>query len=174
VSYFSASKNERDVKAAKPSAPEPKLAIAPAPVSITATRPRDIVSTFGHGMVITGNVISTGALQIFGQVTGDVHAAQVTICEGARVEGKVVAQETVVQGTFKGVIHGNTVRLASSAVVDGEVFNRVLTIEENALFEGVSRRLEAPISPPSLEQQTEAAPQPIAAMAPIAPAFEPV
>jgi cytoskeletal protein CcmA (bactofilin family) len=114
-----------------------------------------MVSTFGHGMVITGNIVSAGGLQIYGQVSGEIHASQLTICEGAKVEGKVIAQDAVIHGHFKGTIHGNTVKLQSSAVVDGEIFNRSLTIEQNAQFEGVSRRLEQPVEAPSLERHAE-------------------
>ena len=39
-----------------------------------------------------------------------------------------------------------------TAVVDGEIFNKSLTIEQNALFEGVARRLDKPVTPPSSAQ----------------------
>jgi cytoskeletal protein CcmA (bactofilin family) len=74
------------------------------------------------------------------------------ICEGAKVEGKIIAPDLVVQGEFKGTISGNNVKLQGSAVVDGEIFNKSLTIEQNALFEGVARRLDKPVAPPSAGQ----------------------
>lgn len=145
MNYFSSPKATRDSKPAEVRLDPP--AAAPA-VPATA----DVLSTFGQGMVITGTIVCAGALQIFGRVSGEIHAAQLTICEGAKVEGKVIAQDTVVQGEFKGSIHGNTVKLQSSAVVDGEIFNRSLTIEQNAQFEGVSRRLDRPVDAPSADR----------------------
>ena len=146
MSYFSQPKmNPKPANEAKPAAP-PRAA---APVK------NDIVSTFGQGMVITGNILCTGALQIYGEVSGEIHASQLTICEGAKVEGKVMAEDAVIHGHFKGTIHGNTVKLQSSAIVDGEIFNRSLTIEQNAQFEGVSRRLDQPVEVPSLERHAE-------------------
>ena len=145
MNYFSQPKAARELKPANEVRFDP-----PAPAAAVAAKP-DVVSTFGHGMVITGNIVCAGALQIFGRVSGEIHAAQLTICEGAKVDGKVVAQDTVVQGEFKGTIHGNTVKLQSSAVVDGEIFNRSLTIEQNAQFEGVSRRLDRPVEVPSAD-----------------------
>ena len=109
----------------------------------------DVMSVFGPGMMITGNIVCAGALELFGRVPGEVHSAQLTICEGAKVEGKIVAQDTVIKGEFKGTIHGNTVRLQGTAVVDGEIYNRSLTIEQNAQFEGVARRLDRPGDAPS-------------------------
>jgi cytoskeletal protein CcmA (bactofilin family) len=117
----------------------------------------DIVSTLGRGMLVTGNIVCTGALHIFGRVIGDIHASQLVVCEGAKVEGKIVAPELVVQGEFKGTINGNNVKLQSTAVVDGEIFNKSLTIEQNALFEGVARRLDKPVAAPtSIEPPAEA------------------
>lgn len=147
MNYFSQPKAARELKPANEIRSE-----APAPAAARPAPRNDVVSTFGHGMVITGNIVCAGALQIFGRVSGEIHAAQLTICEGAKVDGKVIAQDTVVQGEFKGTIHGNTVKLQSSAVVDGEIFNRALTIEQNAQFEGVSRRLDRPVDAPSLDR----------------------
>jgi cytoskeletal protein CcmA (bactofilin family) len=45
-------------------------------------------------------------------------------------------------GRFKGTIQANRVTLTSSAVVEGEIFHRLLAIEENAWFAGVSRPAE--------------------------------
>ena len=119
---------------------------------IDAGKGSDMVSTLGSGMLVTGNITCVGAVQIFGRVIGDIHASQLVICPGARVEGKVVAPETVIQGAFSGTIHGNSVKLQSTAMVDGEIFNKSLTIEENAQFEGVARRLDKPVAAPSSAQ----------------------
>ena len=117
----------------------------------------EIVSTLGRGMTITGNIVCTGAMHVFGRVVGDIHASQLVICEGAKVEGKIIAPDLVVQGEFKGTINGNNVKLQSTAVVDGEIFNKSLTIEQNALFEGVARRIDKPVAAPSaFEPKAEA------------------
>ena len=144
---------------------QPKGAVKPAEKSdvrfeAPATLPRenDVVSVFGPGMMITGNVTCAGALQIHGRVTGEIHTAQLTVCEGAKVEGKIVAQDTVIKGEFKGTIHGNTVKLHATAVVDGEIYNRSLSIEQNAQFEGVARRLDRPVDAPSADRLKGEAP----------------
>lgn len=105
----------------------------------------DVISTLGHGMRVTGNIVCEGSLQIFGCVIGDLHASQLVICEGAQVEGNIIAHETSIQGSFKGTIHSNSVKLQSKAVVEGEIHNKSLTIEPDVQFEGVSRRLEKPV-----------------------------
>lgn len=166
MNYFSQPRGAREVKL-KEAAVEPK---AEAPVAAKPATP-DVLSTFGKGMLITGNVVCTGALQIFGRVTGEIHAAKVIVGEGAKVEGKIRAQEVVIQGEFLGTVHANSVKLQSTAKVDGEVFNKQLAIEQNALFEGVSRRLERPVEPPSADQVSGAKPAQPAHIAPAAAAL---
>lgn len=161
MSYFAPTKSERSATKPLPAAaPEPRLDPAAA-----SGKAQEMVSTIGSGMLITGNIVSTGAVQIFGRVVGDVHAARLIICEGAHVEGKVMAQEAIIDGVFKGTIHANSVKLQATAKVDGEVYNKSLTIEQDAQFEGVARRLDRAIDAPSAAQ-TKAEPM----AAPLAPA----
>ena len=164
MSYFQ-SKGDRTDRSTKPltaAAPEPR-----AEVTVAPSKPvQDVVSTLGPGMLITGNVLCTGAVQVYGRIVGDIHAARLVICEGAHVEGTVVAQEAVIDGTFKGTIHGNSVRLQATAVVEGEIYNKSLTIEQNAQFEGVARRLDKAVEMPSSTQAKAKAEAPAYAPAP--------
>jgi cytoskeletal protein CcmA (bactofilin family) len=137
VSYFSGSKS--DTKPVNGTANS---------VTVRPLGGSDEVSTIASGMQVNGNIICAGPLQIFGTVTGDIHAAHLAIREGARVEGKVLAPDAVIEGSFNGTIHGNSVKLQKTAVVEGEIFNKSLAIEEAARFEGVSRRLERAVEGP--------------------------
>ena len=110
------------------------------------------VSTIGPGMLITGNIVCEGSTQIFGRVTGDIQAAQIVIGDGARVEGNLTALEVAINGTFKGAIRGNNVRLKGTASVEGEIFSKSLTVEENVQFEGMSRKLDKPVDLPAISQ----------------------
>ncbi|HUZ32704.1 MAG TPA: polymer-forming cytoskeletal protein [Xanthobacteraceae bacterium] len=127
-------------------APGPEAA-APAGKSAATT-----VSTLGPGMLITGNIVCEGAAQIFGRVIGDVQAVEIIIGEGALVEGNITAHEIAIEGAFKGTVRGHSVRLRGNASVDGEIYSKSLTVEENVLFEGLSRRLDKSIELPSCAQ----------------------
>ncbi len=122
---------------------------AAAPSSLSAAT---TVSTLGPGMLITGNIVCEGAAQIFGRVIGDVQAVEVVIGEGALVEGNITAHEIAIEGAFKGIVRGHSVRLRGNASVDGEIYSKSLTVEENVLFEGLSRRLDKSIELPSCAQ----------------------
>lgn len=146
LSYFSQPKGERDRKSLNSNQSEVMRND-----QTSAKAVPEVVSILGPGMLVTGNVICAGSLQIFGRVIGDVHASRLLICEGAVVEGKIVSPELVVDGAFKGTIHGNSVKLQGTAMVEGEIFNRSLAIEQNAQFEGVARRLGSPVDAPSAD-----------------------
>jgi cytoskeletal protein CcmA (bactofilin family) len=109
----------------------------------------EATSSISSGLSIVGKIIGKGKLGIFGHVEGEVHASTVQIGDGAEVEGNIVAEELTVGGRVKGTIHANRVKLSSTAVVEGDIFHRSLAIEENAQFEGTSRRLENVIDTPS-------------------------
>jgi cytoskeletal protein CcmA (bactofilin family) len=131
----------------------------------------ETISTLGHGVIVTGNIVSEGTLQICGRVNGDIHASHLVIKEGARIEGNIVAQETVILGVCKGIIRGNSVKLQGMAVVEGEIYSKSLTIEQEAQFEGVSRRLDKPVDAPATAQAATPAKTPLApAMTEAAPA----
>ncbi len=146
MSYFSSTKSDRAVKPVETAAPEAK------PAAPLRTAQPEIVSTLGAGLLITGNIVSTGGVQVFGRVVGDIHAAHLVVGKGANVEGNVRAQDVVIDGAFKGTIHGNVVKLQSTAAVEGEVYNRSLAIDQNANFEGVARRLSQPVEAPSEDE----------------------
>ena len=109
-------------------------------------------SSISSGLSIVGKIIGRGALTIFGRVEGELRASTVVIAEGAEMVGDVVAEELTVNGHVKGAIHANRVRLGGTGVVEGDIFHGTLAIEENARFEGTSRRNENAIDAQSFVQ----------------------
>jgi cytoskeletal protein CcmA (bactofilin family) len=120
------------------------------PVAYSAApAPPEAISSISSGLSIVGKIVGQGTLQIFGRVEGELHASTVQIFDGAQVEGNIVAEELTIGGRVNGTIHANRVKLNSTAVVEGDIFHRSLAIEENAQFEGMSRRQENVIDTPS-------------------------
>ena len=114
----------------------------------------EAISSISSGLSIVGKIVGNGRLAIFGHVEGEVHASTVQIGDGAQVEGNIVAEELTIGGRVKGTIRANRVKLNSTAVVEGDIYHRLLAIEENAQFEGMSRRQENAINTPSLVPAT--------------------
>ena len=101
-------------------------------------------SSVGADITIVGKIIGAGTVIVFGRIEGEVNASDVTIAEGAHVEGNVVAQALTIAGHVKGTIHAVRAKLLGTAKVEGDIFHRSLSIDENAVFEGSSRRAEDP------------------------------
>ena len=112
----------------------------------------EAASSISSGLSIVGKIIGHGALTIFGHVEGEVRASTIVIAEGAQIEGEVSAEELTIGGYVKGTIHANRVRLGGTGVVEGDIFHQTLAIEENARFEGTSRRNENAIDAQSFVQ----------------------
>jgi cytoskeletal protein CcmA (bactofilin family) len=104
-----------------------------------ASQPEEAAS-LSSDILIVGKIIGRGALTIFGRVEGELRASTVVIAEGAEMVGDVVAEELTVNGHVKGGINANRVRLGGTGVVEGDISHQTLAMDENARFEGASRR----------------------------------
>jgi cytoskeletal protein CcmA (bactofilin family) len=114
--------------------------------SLGIARPaeRNAPSVIGPDLIISGNLVSKGEVQIDGEVQGDIQGTYVVIGEKARITGGIVAEEIVVRGHVMGSVRGKRVMLQSSSHVEGDIFHQALAIEQGAFFEGKSRRSDDP------------------------------
>jgi cytoskeletal protein CcmA (bactofilin family) len=103
-------------------------------------------SIIGFGLTITGNLESKGEVQIDGEVHGDIHAARIIVGEQGNITGNVIANDIIVRGTVGGSIKGNTVTVQASSRIEGDIFHKLLAIEQGAYFEGRARRSEDPMA----------------------------
>ena len=114
----------------------------------------ETVSKLGAGMVITGNIMCDGALQIFGHVLGDIHATQLAIGEGAHVEGNVVAQDTMIDGFFKAAMQEMFVTLKGNqpALPDASFGREVETVNGVEKKKGAHPFVKILTAPPEIVQ----------------------
>ncbi|HET9686519.1 MAG TPA: polymer-forming cytoskeletal protein [Pseudolabrys sp.] len=119
-------------------------------VASSAPPAPETASSISSGLSIVGKIVGNRRLAIFGHVEGEVHASTVQIGDGAQIEGNIIAEELTIGGRVQGMIRANRVKLNSTAVVKGDIYHRSLAIEENAQFEGMSRRQENAVDIPSL------------------------
>jgi cytoskeletal protein CcmA (bactofilin family) len=98
-------------------------------------------SIISHSLNITGNLQSSGDVQIDGMVEGDITATKVLIGEGARVNGEIVADHVVIRGTVTGSIRGREVELARTAKVQGDIQHESLAIEAGAHVDGALKHV---------------------------------
>jgi len=134
----------RETKFGGAVAQPPHSVIAQPAATLKTPETPEAISTLGPGMAIVGKIDCQGTLHIFGRIEGELRATNVLIGNGAQFDGNVIAQGVTIDGRLNGTIHATRVSLQSNAVVEGDIFHRVLSIDENAQFEGSSRRVENP------------------------------
>lgn len=140
--------------------PGPKVADTPAATTVDASKTGSPVPDFktsppkakppasilSSDLLITGNLKTTGDIQIEGQVDGDIRAHLLTVGESATVKGEIVADDVVVNGRVIGRVRGLKVRLTSTARVEGDIIHKTIAIESGAHFEGSVQRQDDPLS----------------------------
>ncbi|MEE9389280.1 MAG: polymer-forming cytoskeletal protein [Paracoccaceae bacterium] len=112
----------------------------------SAPKAKPAASQLSTDLVITGNIKTTGDIQIEGTVEGDIYAHLLTIGEGATVKGECIADDVVVNGRVIGRVRGLKVRLTSSARVEGDIIHKTIAIESGAHFEGSVQRQDDPLN----------------------------
>lgn len=101
-------------------------------------------SVFAEDLFVSGNVKSTGDIQIEGKVEGDIFAHLLTVGQNALITGEITADDVVINGRVLGKICALKVRLTSSARVEGDIVHNTLAIESGAKFDGSVQRLDNP------------------------------
>ncbi|MEM9308909.1 MAG: polymer-forming cytoskeletal protein [Pseudomonadota bacterium] len=109
-----------------------------------AKPPASVLSADLH---VTGNMKTTGDIQVEGTVEGDIRAHLLTIGESATIKGEVVADDVVINGRIVGRVRGLKVRLTSTARVEGDIIHKTIAIESGAHFEGSVQRQDDPLNP---------------------------
>ena len=157
---FSKSKiNEPGPKASETDTSKAADTAKPAGTDFKASAPKakPPASILSSDLLITGNLKTSGDIQVEGQVEGDIRAHLLTVGEGATIKGEVVADDVVVNGRIVGRVRGLKVRLTSTARVEGDIIHKTIAIESGAHFEGSVQRQDDPLSTGAKKMPTSAA-----------------
>ncbi len=109
---------------------------------LSKTRRPAAPSILSNDVEVEGDIVSEGDLHISGSVKGDVTARKLTLGEGGSITGAVEADVAVIAGRLDGRLTATSVTLTSTAHVVADVTQVSLLIEQGAVFEGFSRRVE--------------------------------
>lgn len=126
----------------------------------SAPKAKPVASLLSSDLLITGNLKTSGDINVEGQVEGDIRAHLLTVGEGATVKGEVVADDVVVNGRIVGRVRGLKVRLTSTARVEGDIIHKTIAIESGAHFEGSVQRQDDPLATGAKKMPTPAADAP--------------
>ncbi|MCH2165021.1 MAG: polymer-forming cytoskeletal protein [Marinovum sp.] len=131
----------------KPAMPEPAAAPAPRPdFKASPPKAKPPASVLSADLHITGNLKTTGDIQVEGTVEGDIRAHLLTVGESATIKGEVTADDVVVNGRIVGRVRGLKVRLTATARVEGDIIHKTIAIESGAHFEGSVQRQDDPLN----------------------------
>jgi cytoskeletal protein CcmA (bactofilin family) len=97
------------------------------------------VSIISKALKITGQLESTEAVQIDGEVDGDIRAASVKVGGNAKVKGTVYGEVVELAGRVEGKIEAKKVVLTHTAHMAGDVIHQDITIESGAYINGHCR-----------------------------------
>ena len=103
-------------------------------------------SIIGADLTVTGNITSKGAIQVEGEIQGDVFCTTLVIGTQGRISGGVTAEEVNVHGRVVGSIRAINATLQSTAHVEGDIHHQSLKLEHGGFFEGKSLRSDEPVS----------------------------
>lgn len=112
----------------------------------SSPKAKPAASTLSSDLIITGNLRTTGDIQVEGTVEGDIRAHLLTVGESATIRGEIVADDIVVNGRVIGRVRGLKVRLTSTARVEGDIIHKTIAIESGAHFEGSVQRQDDPLA----------------------------
>ncbi len=105
---------------------------APAPrASGNASR-----SVLAADLKISGDITSTGTVEVMGEIDGNITADILTIGQEGRVSGTVKARAVEVKGHVDGKINSQEFTMRSSAEVAADVTYTTVVIESGAQIEG--------------------------------------
>ena len=79
---------------------------------------------------VTGNIKTTGDIQVEGTVEGDIRAHLLTIGETATIKGEVIADDIVINGRIIGRVRGLKVRLTATARVEGDIIHKTIALNQ--------------------------------------------
>jgi cytoskeletal protein CcmA (bactofilin family) len=103
-----------------------------------------VPSIISADLTIRGDMMTSGEIQVDGEVFGDIRARAVTVGEHADIQGEIVAESIVVKGKITGRLRGRAVHLTRTARVTGDIWHKTLGVEGGAVVQGQCRHMDEP------------------------------
>ena len=110
-----------------------------------ADTPSDAPCIIGPGIQIRGDLSGSGDLIILGRLEGFISLeAHLDIEETGTVVANIESRGVTIKGELSGDVSAPVVRLATTAVVIGDIHSNNVNIEEGARFRG-SLEMDVPL-----------------------------
>ena len=110
--------------------------LAPTAQPQRAPNPNAGKSVLASDLRITGEISSTGSVEVFGEIDGNLAARSLMIGSEGSVKGSVSAETIEVKGALDGRVSTQSFTLRASAKVEADITYTALVIESGAQIEG--------------------------------------
>lgn len=97
-------------------------------------------SIISAGLTVTGDLVSDGEIQVDGRVVGDIHCTSLVIGVSGEVTGEVRTSSIRLHGQLTGQVFAESVFMAATARMIGDIHHQSLAIEPGAFLQGMCRR----------------------------------
>jgi len=115
---------------------EPTSVPTPPPARPPAAGSNSARSVLGVDLRITGEISSSGTVEIQGEIDGNITANGLIIGHEGRVKGSISAGSVEIKGQFSGTVACESFTLRSTAVVKADITTSGIVIESGAQMEG--------------------------------------
>ncbi|MAL16521.1 MAG: hypothetical protein CL670_09900 [Balneola sp.] len=97
------------------------------------------VTSIAQGTRVTADIKTDSDIRIAGMVDGDIETkGKLILTETGRITGKAIASEALMAGRFTGELRIlNKIAIQSTAFVDGFLYSKDISVEENAALVGI-------------------------------------
>lgn len=102
----------------------------------------DVPSIIASDLRIVGNLISGGAIEIEGEIEGNVTCANVTIRRSGKVTGDVIADEVQADGEINGLVKGRSITVSETGRITGVIMYESLSIKDGAYIDGQCKSMD--------------------------------
>lgn len=93
-------------------------------------------STLAADLKITGDIRSTGSVELLGEVDGTIQAQSLLIGGDGRMTGDISAEQVEIKGRHEGRVASQNLTLRASAQVKADIGYSTLVIESGSQIEG--------------------------------------
>lgn len=115
--------------------PDPTPSAAP-PAAQNRGAASNTKSVLAQDLRITGEISSTGTIEVLGEIEGNLTARGLVVGAEGRMTGTVSAETVEVKGRLEGAVATHAFALRASAEVAADVSYTTLIIESGARIEG--------------------------------------
>jgi cytoskeletal protein CcmA (bactofilin family) len=111
----------------------PTAPAVPRPVAPGSNSARSVL---GADLKITGEITSTGSVEILGEIDGNITANGLIIGQEGRVKGSISAHTVEVKGRLDGKVVCEVFTLRASSLVKADITTTGIVIESGAQIDG--------------------------------------